>query len=146
MTLWKKRTATLQLIDDGIKEIFCSETPCWPKFLWKYMYISQSKPKFAHNFIIKCCVSSKERFLRSTEFTWKVMLLQKNPKSSSKYSSSSQFLFSKLYQKCLSMNFCRVLLTRYQISTICFVTSALEIMFYKFFERTKVCQCCLKCL
>ena len=92
VTLWKKRSATLQLIDDGIKEIYRSETACWPKFLWYCMYFSQSKPKFATNFIIKCCVSSKDRFLSSTEVTWKVMLLQKKPKSSPKNSSSSQFL------------------------------------------------------
>ena len=47
---------------------------------------------FAHNFIIKCCVSSKDRFWRSTEVTRRLMLHQKNPNGSPKVSSSSQLL------------------------------------------------------
>ena len=58
----------------------------------KNMYFSQCKPMFAQNFIIKCCVSSKDRFLRSTEVTRRVMLHQKNPNGSPKVSSSSQLL------------------------------------------------------
>ena len=62
------------------------------EFLGKNMCFSQNRPMFAHNPIIKCSASLKDRLPRAIEVTWRVMLLQKNPDGSPKYSSSSQLL------------------------------------------------------